>query len=73
VVLGRLGNAAHPSGESGQGGHHRKMSSMVMCGRPEGNGGGGRHPDVVVGSLRCGEVILNGAVLEVWSNRSKRG
>jgi hypothetical protein len=28
---------------------------------------------VVVGSSRCGEVVLVGAVLGVWSNRSKRG
>jgi hypothetical protein len=41
VVLGRLCKAAHPSGESGQGGRHRKTSSMTMCGQPEGSGGGG--------------------------------
>jgi hypothetical protein len=28
---------------------------------------------VVVGSSRCGEVILGGAVIGVWSNRLKRG
>jgi hypothetical protein len=34
---------------------------------------GGRHLGVVVGSSRCGEVILGGVVLGAWSNRSKRG
>jgi hypothetical protein len=28
---------------------------------------------VVVGGSRCGEVVLDGAVLQVWSNRPKRG
>jgi hypothetical protein len=44
-----------------------------MCSQLEGNGGGVWHPVVVVGSSRCEEVILGGAVLGVWSNRSKRG
>jgi hypothetical protein len=50
-----------------------RMSSTTRCGRPEGNGGGGRRPGVVVDSSRCREVILGGAVLRVWSTRPKRG
>jgi hypothetical protein len=38
VVLGRLGNAAHPSGESGQGGPHRKNE---LHGDVWSTGGGG--------------------------------
>jgi hypothetical protein len=51
----------------------RRTSSTVMYGWPEGNGGGGRRPGVVVGSSRCREVIFDGAVLRVWTNLSKRG
>jgi hypothetical protein len=51
----------------------RRMSSTTMCGRPKGNDCGGQRPGVVVGNLWCGEVVLSGAVLGVWSNRSKRG
>jgi hypothetical protein len=39
----------------------------------EGNHGGVRCPWVVVSSSWCGEVVLDGAMLGVWSNRSKRG
>jgi hypothetical protein len=53
-VLGQLGNAAHPSEESSQGGPHRKNEHMVMCGRPKGNrdGGGGRWLTVRGGRTR---------------------
>jgi hypothetical protein len=33
----------------------------------------GRRPGVVVGSSRCGKVVHGGAMLGVWSRRSKRG
>jgi hypothetical protein len=44
VALGRLGNAAHPSGESGQGGPHSKnaLHGDVWSARGEWRGGGGR-------------------------------
>jgi hypothetical protein len=50
-----------------------RTSSTTRCGWPEGNGGGGRLPGVVVDSSRCGEVVLGGVVLGVWSTRPKRG
>jgi hypothetical protein len=65
VVLGRLGNTAHPSGESGQGGPHRKNELHGDVWSAEGDGGEGRRPGVVVGSSLCGEVVLSNAVLGV--------
>jgi hypothetical protein len=41
AALGRLGNTAHPSGGSKRGVLTRRMSTAVMGGRPEGNGGRG--------------------------------
>jgi hypothetical protein len=52
--------------------HRKNELSEVWSARGEWWWGGGR-PAVVVSSLRCGEVILSGAVLGVWSNRTKRG
>jgi hypothetical protein len=41
-ALGRLGNTAHPTGGVKKGGVLTgRMSSTAMCGRPEGNSGGG--------------------------------
>jgi hypothetical protein len=47
--------------------------SLVRCGQPEGNSGGGQRPGVVVNSSWCGKVVHGGTVLGVWSRRSKRG
>jgi hypothetical protein len=72
-VLGRLGNATHPSEESGQGGPHKKNKLYGDVWSARGERRWGWCPVVVVGGSRCEEVILDGAVLKVWSNRPKRG
>jgi hypothetical protein len=72
-VLGWLGNALHPSRESGQGGPHRKNELYDEVWSAGGERWWGRRPGVVVGSSRCRKVILGGAVLRVWSIRPKRG
>jgi hypothetical protein len=73
VVLGRLGNAVHPFGESGQGGPHQKNELHGDVWLVGGEWRWRAASGVLVGSSRCGEVVLGFTVLGVWSNRLKRG
>jgi hypothetical protein len=72
-VLGQLGNVAHPSGESGEGGPHQMNEIYDEVWSARGEWRWEQRPGVVIDSSWCGEVVLGGAVLGVWSTRPKTG